>query len=101
VPEAGRRSARAAGEGFAAVGEDAERLQLAIDLQHPQGLGADSDDRDGVGAAGVGLAVVAGVEEPDPGCHLGRDVDDVLAGLEESLGQRTERRDRGSAAAGR
>ncbi|MEJ7705938.1 MAG: hypothetical protein WKF82_00915 [Nocardioidaceae bacterium] len=39
--------------------------------------------------AGVGLAVVAGVEEPDPGGELGRDIDDVLAGLEQPLGERT------------
>jgi hypothetical protein len=37
---------------------------------------------------GVGLAVVTGVEEPDPGGELGRDIDDVLAGLEEPLCQR-------------
>ena len=33
----------------------------------------------------VGLAVVAGVEEPHPGGELGWDVEDVLAGLRESL----------------
>ena len=37
---------------------------------------------------GVGLAVVAGVEQPDPGRELRRDVDDLLAVLEESLRQR-------------
>ena len=37
---------------------------------------------------GVGLAVVAGVEQPDPGGELRRDVDDLLAVLEEPLRQR-------------
>jgi hypothetical protein len=37
----------------------------------------------------VGLAVVAGVEEPDPGGQLGRDVKDPLTGREQALGQRT------------
>jgi len=41
-----------------------------------------------VGVAGIGLAVVAGGEQPDPGGELGRDIDDVLTVLEESLGQR-------------
>ena len=35
----------------------------------------------------VGLAVVPGVEESDPGSELGRDVDDALARLEQPLGQ--------------
>jgi len=37
----------------------------------------------------VGLAVVAGVEQPDPGRQLGRDVNNVLAGLDQPLGQRS------------
>ena len=37
----------------------------------------------------VGLAVVTGVEEPNPGSELGRDVDDALAVLEQPLGQRS------------
>jgi hypothetical protein len=37
---------------------------------------------------GVGLAVVTGVEQPDPSSELRRDVDNVLAVLEESLRQR-------------
>lgn len=38
---------------------------------------------------GVGLAVVAGVEEPDPGCELGWHVDDVFTVFEEPLCGRT------------
>jgi hypothetical protein len=34
----------------------------------------------------VGLAVVAGIEQPDPGRQFGRDVNDVLAGLDQPLG---------------
>jgi hypothetical protein len=56
-------------------------------VHHPQGLGADRDDRDRVRVAGVGLAVVAGVEETDPGGELGRYVEDSLTGLEQPLGQ--------------
>jgi hypothetical protein len=35
----------------------------------------------------VGLAVVAGVKQPNPGSELRRDVDDTLAGLQKPLGQ--------------
>jgi hypothetical protein len=41
-----------------------------------------------VGVAGVGLAVVAGVEQADAGGEFGGDVNDLLAVLEQSLGQR-------------
>ena len=37
---------------------------------------------------GVGLAVVAGVEQPDPGGELGGDVNDSFAVFEESLRER-------------
>ena len=37
---------------------------------------------------GVGLAAVPGVQQPRSGGELGRDVDHVLAGLEQSLCQR-------------
>jgi hypothetical protein len=42
-----------------------------------------------VGVAGIGLAVVAGVEEPDPGGELGRHIDHLLAGFKEPLSQRS------------
>ena len=79
----------APGECFAAVGEHPQRLELPVELQHPQGLGADRDGRDRVGIVGVGLAVVAGVEEPDPGRELRGDVDDLFAVFEESLRERS------------
>jgi len=75
------------GQCFAAVGEHPQRFELPVDLQDPQSLGADSNDRDRVRIQRVGLAVVPGVEEPDPGSELGRDVDDASAGLEQPLGQ--------------
>ena len=65
-----------------------KRLELTVELQHPQGLGAHRDHRDRVRIVGVGLAVVTGVEEPHPGSELGRDVNDTLAGLQEALRQR-------------
>lgn len=75
------------GAGFA-VGEHPERLKLAIGLQHAQPFGPHGDDRDRVRVQRVGLAVVAGVEQPDPGSEFGGDVDDVLASLKQPLGQR-------------
>ncbi len=36
---------------------------------------------------GVGLSIVAGVEEPHPGGELRGNVDDMLAGLEKPLGE--------------
>ncbi len=77
----------AAGQGLAAVGQHPQRLELPIDFQDSQPLGADRDDGDRVRVEGVGLAVVAGVEESNPGGESRRDVDDLLAGLEEALGQ--------------
>lgn len=55
-------------------------------LFSPQGLGGDCDDRDRVGGPGVGVAVVAGVEEPDPGGELGWRLDDLLVVFEQPLG---------------
>jgi hypothetical protein len=42
----------------------------------------------GMGAIGVGYAVVAGVEQSNPSSEIGWAVDDVLAVLEQSLRQR-------------
>ena len=75
-------------EGFAPVGQHPQGLELTVEGQDPQACGAHGDHRDGVRVVGVGLAVVPGVEEPDPGGELGGDVDDVLAGLEQPLCQR-------------
>ena len=38
---------------------------------------------------GVGLAAVAGVEEPCPGCELGGDIDDAFTGFQQPLRQWT------------
>jgi hypothetical protein len=78
-------------ERLAPVGQHSHRFELTVDLEHAQAPGADGDDRDRVGIACVGLAVVPGVEEPDPGGQLGRHVDDVFTGLEEPLRERTSR----------
>ena len=78
-----------AGELVAAVGEHPQRLELTVLDHHPQAFGADRDDGDGVGVQGVGLAVVAGVEEPHPRRELRRHIDHLLAGGDESLGQWT------------
>jgi len=75
------------GQRFASVGEHPQRLELPIDLQDTQSLNSDSNDRDRVRIKSVGLAVVPGVEKPDPGSELRRDVDHLLASLEQPLGQ--------------
>ena len=72
----------APGQCFAAVGEHPQGFELPVELQHAQGLGAHGDDRDRVCVTGVGLAVVAGVKQPDPGGELRRDVHNVFAVLE-------------------
>ena len=72
----------ATGERFATIGEHPQHLELPVDLQDPQGRGADPDDCDGVHVQCVGLAVVTGVEEPDPGGELGRHVHNVFTSLE-------------------
>ena len=71
-----------------AVGEHPQGLELTVGGQYPQPLGADRDDRDRVSIQRVGLAVVSGIKEPDPGGELGRDIHDMLTGLQEPLGQR-------------
>ncbi|MEJ7741594.1 MAG: hypothetical protein WKF73_03005 [Nocardioidaceae bacterium] len=75
------------GELLTAVAQHPQRFEFPVGPQNPKVLGADRDDRDGVGVAGIGLAVVAGVEQPDSGRELGRHVHDLLAGLEEALRQ--------------
>ncbi len=67
------------------IGEHPQRLELTITGKDSQARGADSDDRDRVCVQRVGLAVVAGVEEPHPGRQLGRHVDNMLAGLDKAL----------------
>jgi hypothetical protein len=72
----------------AAVGEDPQRLELTIGCQHAQSRRADRDDSDRVRIERVGLAVVAGVEQPDPGRKLGRHIDDPFTRLHQSLRER-------------
>jgi hypothetical protein len=79
----------ASGECFASVGEHPQGFELSIELQHPQRLGADRDDGDRVGVASVCFAVVAGVEQADPGSELRRDIDNAFAVLEQALGERS------------
>ena len=62
------------GELFAALNHQSHRLQLTVLGEHSQVLGADRDDRDRVRVVGVGLAVVAGIEQPRPDRELGRHI---------------------------
>ena len=94
------------GQFVAAVGQHSQGLELPIGSELAQAGSAQRDHRDGVRVERVGLAVVAGVEEPDPSGQLRRDVNNPLAGtsttrspvatsrlagLDESLGQRAAR----------
>jgi hypothetical protein len=72
----------------AVVDEHPQRLELAVGREDAQVLGADGGDRDRVRVVGVGLAAMAGVQQTCPGCELGGDVDDALAGLQQPLSQR-------------
>jgi hypothetical protein len=72
-------------QSLATVGEHPQNLERGVDLQHPQVRGAHGDHCHGVGVQGVDLPVVAGVEQPDPGRELGRDIHNVFAGLEQPL----------------
>ena len=77
------------GELFTSVAEHPQRIQLTARRQGTEGLGAHRDHRDRMRVQRVGLAVVAGVEQPHPGSELGRHVHHVLAGLQQPLRQRT------------
>ena len=79
------------GQLVAAVGEHPQRHDLTVGCHHAQARGADRDHRDGVRIQGVGLAVVAGAEEPDSRGELRRDIDDPFAGFDQSLRERTPR----------
>ena len=87
VPDAVRRL----GELVTSVAEHPQRIQLTVRRQDTKGLGAHRDHRDRMRVQRVGLAVVAGVEQPHPGSELGRHVHHVLAGLQQPLRQRTTR----------
>jgi hypothetical protein len=67
------------GQLIAAVGQHPQGLQLGVMGQDAELLRADRSHRDRVRIVGVGLPAVAGVEHPNPGGQLGRDVDHVLA----------------------
>ena len=51
------------------------------------GLGAQRGDRDGQGIVGIVLAGVPGLEQPDPGGQLWRDIQHPLPGRDQLLGQ--------------
>jgi hypothetical protein len=52
---------------LAALDQQSHRLELAVFGQHPQVLGPDRNHSNCMRVVGVGLAVVAGVEQPRPG----------------------------------
>ena len=77
------------GQFVAAVGEHPKRLEPTVSSGDPQTRGADRDDRDRVRIQRIGLAVMAGVEEPHPRGQLRRNIEDLFAGLDQALRQRT------------
>ena len=62
------------GQRLATVREHPQGLQLAVDLQHRQGLGAHRNHRDRMRIQGIGVAIVTGVEQPNSRGKLGRHV---------------------------
>jgi hypothetical protein len=54
------------GELVTTLAEHTQRLELTVLDHYPKTFGADRDDSDRVGVQRIGLAVVAGVEEPPP-----------------------------------
>ncbi|OLT36729.1 hypothetical protein BJF82_14355 [Kytococcus sp. CUA-901] len=66
-------------QGGAPVHAHAQHLQLLVVDDWAQPGHADSDQGDGVGVGGVGLAALAGGEDPHSRGHLRRHVDHVLA----------------------
>jgi hypothetical protein len=76
------------GELIASIRQHAQGLELSVGGELAQAGGAQGDHDDAVRVQGVGLAVVAGVEEPDPCGQLGRDIEDLLAGFDQASGQR-------------
>ena len=48
----------------AAIDQHPQRLELGVVAEHPQAGGADRDHGDGVRVVRVGLAVMAGIEQP-------------------------------------
>jgi hypothetical protein len=67
------------GQLVAAVGEQPQRDQLLVEGELAQPRGTQRHHRHRMRVGGVGLAGVAGVEDPDPGSQLGRHVDHGLA----------------------
>ena len=77
------------GQLVAAIGEHPQRLELTIRSDHSQTTSANRDDCDRVRVQGIGLAVVAGVEEPHPCSQLRWNIHHLLAGFDQALSQRT------------
>jgi hypothetical protein len=75
------------GKFLASVSEHAQGLELSVMGKDAKTLSPDRDHGDRVRVMGVGLAVVAGVEQPCSGRELGRHVHDVLARLQKALRQ--------------
>jgi len=60
------------------VGQQPQHRQALIMGQLPQPAGAQRRDGDGVRVGGVGLAAVAGVQDPDASGQLGRHIHHLL-----------------------
>ena len=73
-------------QGPAAVDQDPQHRELLVVDHRTQPGHPGADQRDRVGVGGVGLAALAGREDPGPRRQLRRDVDDLLA-----IGQQPQR----------
>ena len=65
-----------------------QHRQLRIGAQLTQSLVAQRDHHDGVRVGGVGLAALAGIEDPGPGGELGRHIQHLFPVGQEPLGER-------------
>jgi hypothetical protein len=80
-----RGSGSGAGELVAAISQQPQGDQLAVDPDFSQLLGADGNHGDGVGVGGVGLAAVAGGEHPCSRREFRRHIQHALAVGDEPL----------------
>jgi hypothetical protein len=76
------------GQFLTVIDQHPQRFELDVIGQHPQPGRTDRDHGDRVRVMGVGLAVVAGVEQPRPCRQFGRHVDHVFTIGQQPLGQR-------------
>ena len=69
------------------VDQHPQRLELTVRGEDAQTPGTNRSDRNRVRVVGIGLATMACVEQPCPGCELGGNINHSFADLHQSLGE--------------